>query len=122
LAPLATKWGLDATIPEGADLDEYETICYPFAEDAFAEAQASDGTVADGTLAESIAAYLATPRHFYDVLANFEHASQRAVMKAWALLRESGRLGREAKSGRYVIGDGAAPEAPADAPYSAGTH
>ena len=105
LAPLTGKWGLDATIPEGTDLDEYETILYPFAEAAFAEPGVPAAVEQPEALAERIAAYLTTPRHFYDVLANFDGASQREVMQAWALLRQEGRLAREAKSGRYVIGD-----------------
>ena len=104
LAPLTAKWGVDATMPEGCDPDEYETIAYPFAEEADAEAKAgSEVTMAPEQLAPAIAVYLAEPRHFCDVLAKFDTLPQRSVVQAWALLREAGRLGREVKTGRYVI-------------------
>jgi hypothetical protein len=50
-----------------------------------------------------LAAYLAEPRYFYDVLSTFDTVPQRIIVQAWALLREAGRLGREDRTGRYVI-------------------
>jgi 2,5-furandicarboxylate decarboxylase 1 len=103
LAPLTAKWGVDATMPEGSDPAEYEVISYPFAE-AESGAQAVDEPfAAPEALAKSIAEYLAEPRHFYDVVARFRATPYRTVVRAWGLLRESGRLGREDKTGRYVI-------------------
>ena len=104
LAPLTAKWGVDATMPEGSDPAEYETITYPFSE---AEATAKAGAEAPARtpeqLAAAIAAYLAEPRYFYDVLSAFETVPQRTIVQAWALLREAARLGREDRTGRYVI-------------------
>lgn len=106
LAPLTAKWGLDATIPEGADLAEYETIRYPFGENCADRPSpvSSAGTSVEG-LAEQIAAYLGTPKHFAEVLAHFGAASQRDIVRAWGELRKAGRLGREKRSGRYVLED-----------------
>jgi 2,5-furandicarboxylate decarboxylase 1 len=106
LAPLTAKWGVDATMPDGCDPAEYETICYPFPEPGDA-LKAGEGTrtmpMTPAQLAEAIAAYLGEPRHFYDVLSKFEAVPQRSIVQAWALLREAGRLGREEKAGRYLI-------------------
>lgn len=106
LAPLTAKWGVDATMPDGCDPAEYETIAYPFSEPGAALRPSAETLTTPMTpeqLAAGIAAYLAEPRHFYDVLAKFDTAPQRTVVQAWALLREAGRLGREAETGRYVI-------------------
>lgn len=100
LAPLTAKWGVDATIPEGSDTGEYETIEYPFAEGVRA---ASDPAASTPSLAEEIGALLATPKHFYEVLQHFEHVDQRTVVRAWSLLRQGDRLGREEASGKYVL-------------------
>jgi len=103
LAPLTAKWGVDATIPEGSDLSEYDPISYPFAEGgAPAASGKADASTAD-QLAEHIAAYLSEPRHFYDVLGHFGNATQRALVQAWAHLRAAGRLERETETGRYLI-------------------
>ena len=101
LAPLTAKWGVDATIPEGSDLGEYEAIEYPFAEGI--RAAPATATRTPQALAEEIAELLATPRHFYEVLRHFEQVDQRTVVRAWSLLRQSDRLGREETSGKYVL-------------------
>jgi 2,5-furandicarboxylate decarboxylase 1 len=104
LAPLTAKWGVDATMPEGSDPAEYEAITYPFAEaEATAKALAETSVTAPEPLAAAIAAYLAEPRYFYDVLSKFDTVPQRTIVRAWALLREAGRLGREDRTGRYII-------------------
>ncbi len=101
LAPLTAKWGLDATIPEGADLAEYETIRYPFRENC--SDMASPVAAAGIDLAEQIAAYLDAPKHFAEVLAHFGATSQRDIVRAWGELRKAKRLGREQRTGRYVL-------------------
>ena len=100
LAPMTSKWGVDATMPEGADPAEYDAIAYPFSD---ADVPAPAGVETPEQLAAAIAAYLAEPRHFYDVLSNFATVPQRTIVQAWAVLREAGRLGREQGTGRYVI-------------------
>ncbi|MCC6889904.1 MAG: UbiD family decarboxylase [Hyphomicrobiales bacterium] len=100
LAPLTAKWGVDATIPEGSDLSEYETIEYPFA--AGDRLLVRDDVLPD-VLCEEIAAYLAEPRHFVEVLSKFAHVSQRTVLQAWSRLRQAGRLAREETSGKYLL-------------------
>jgi 3-polyprenyl-4-hydroxybenzoate decarboxylase len=102
LAALTAKWGIDATIPEGSDLSEYEAIEYPFANGNAAQAL-TEHNITPETLAERIVTYLAVPRHFYDVLREFGGAPHRTVVQAWGLLREAGRLGRETKSGKYLL-------------------
>lgn len=101
LTPLTAKWALDATIPEGADLAEYETISYPFRETG--PDMPSSAPPADTDLAEQIAAYLETPKHFADVLAHFAAASQRDIVRAWGNLRKAKRFAREDRTGRYVM-------------------
>lgn len=102
LAPLTAKWGVDATIPEGSDLSEYETIEYPFA-GPVSEKFGAQEAVAPAALAEQIAGFLAEPRHFFDVLSRFEQVPQRTVVQAWSLLRQADRLAREDKTGRYLL-------------------
>ncbi len=102
LAPLTAKWGVDATIPEGSDMSEYETIEYPFAE-GHAPPPVSDQTATPADLAEQIVGFMSEPRHFFAVMQQFSGVPQRKVVQAWSLLRQAGRLGREEKSGRYVI-------------------
>ncbi|RAI45984.1 UbiD family decarboxylase [Rhodoplanes roseus] len=103
LAPLTAKWGIDATIPEGSDLSEYEAIAYPFT-DGITAGEADAPTPNDpARLADDIAAFLASPRHFSEVLATFASAHQRTIVKAWAVLRQAGRLGRETATGKYTI-------------------
>jgi len=95
---------VDATMPEGSDPAEYETITYPFSEaDATAKPRAEAPAKAPEQLAAAIAAYLVKPRYFYDVLSAFDTVPQRTIVQAWALLREAARLGREDRTGRYVI-------------------
>ena len=101
LAPLTAKWGVDATIPEGSDLSDYETIAYPFA-GSVPVAPAVEDAGSPESLASSIAAYLEEPRHFYDVLFHFADVPYRAVVQGWARLRETGMLSREPGTGRYV--------------------
>lgn len=111
LAPLTAKWGIDATIPEGSQRSEYDPIVYPFAaaSDTLVVHEAGQA-VAPADLAGEIAAYLAEPRHFYEVLKQFPAVPHRALIQAWAQLRADGRLAREAETGRYVLerGDGGA--------------
>ncbi len=102
LAPLTAKWGVDATVPEGSDLSEYESIEYPFS-DRTAVKAVTGRNVMPNQLAEEIAAYLSEPRHFYDVMNHFADVEHRTIVQAWAMLRESGRLSRETKTGRYLI-------------------
>ena len=102
LAPLTAKWGVDATIPEGSDLSEYEAIVYPFAGATTGKVPA-ERNIGPGQLAAEIATFLAAPRHFYEVLKTFEDVPHRTVVQAWALLRETGRLAREVKTGKYVL-------------------
>ena len=52
LAPLTAKWGVDATIPEGSDLSEYEAIAYPFAEDAAGTSTRPDRNIGPDALAD----------------------------------------------------------------------
>jgi 2,5-furandicarboxylate decarboxylase 1 len=101
LAPLTAKWGIDATIPEGSDLGDYETIEYPFAD--VGAPLLSGHNASPDDVAERIAAFLAEPRHFYEVLREFAQAPQRTVVQAWSLLRRAGRLGREAETGKYRL-------------------
>ena len=101
LAPLTAKWALDATIPEGADLAEYETIRYPFRDSGMELPLPAAIAVTD--LAEQIAAFLDAPKHFADVLAHFAAVSQRDIVRAWGELRQAKRLDRERRTGRYVI-------------------
>jgi 2,5-furandicarboxylate decarboxylase 1 len=64
LAPLTAKWGVDATIPEGSDISEYDPIDYPFkaSDPAPTQTVATPSNTAD--LAEAIAALLVKPLHF----------------------------------------------------------
>lgn len=110
LAPLTGKWGIDATIPEGTKREEYDAVVYPFAEMVAGSAPQEDGALVPSqskpgatALADRIAAFLATPRHFYDVLAEFSSHHQRDIVRAWAVLRSAGKLGREEASGRYLL-------------------
>jgi 2,5-furandicarboxylate decarboxylase 1 len=103
LAPLTAKWGVDATIPEGSDLSEYEAIAYPFAEDAGKDAPRADRNISPEALAAEIAARLDAPRHFADILKFFEDVPHRTIVQAWTILREADRLDREVKTGRYVL-------------------
>ena len=102
LAPLTAKWGVDATIPEGSDISEYDEIEYPFIDgvqgspDYKSEVNAMD-------LVQSIEKLLITPQHFYDVLAYFPDISQRQIVQAWGKLREAKKLDREISTGRYII-------------------
>jgi 2,5-furandicarboxylate decarboxylase 1 len=105
LAPVTGKWGLDATIPEGADLSEYESITYPFRDAADLPVSSQTERKEPAQLAEDILAYLSEPRHFYDVLRQFSAVSQRDIVRAWSLLRLAKRLGREEETGRYVAND-----------------
>ena len=103
LAPLTAKWGVDATIPEGSDISEYDPIDYPFkaSDPAPTQTVATPSNTAD--LAEAIAALLVKPLHFYDVLAHFGHTPQRQIVQAWGLLRQRNRLDREQATGRYIL-------------------
>jgi 2,5-furandicarboxylate decarboxylase 1 len=101
LAALTAKWGIDATIPEGSDLSEYEKIEYPF--NKTASAPLTDHNATPEQIADQIVAFLDAPRHFYDVLAKFEQVPHRTVVQAWALLRRTDRLARETKSGKYLL-------------------
>jgi 2,5-furandicarboxylate decarboxylase 1 len=101
LAPLTAKWGIDATIPEGSDLGEYETIEYPFANGSPLSFVGQN--VTPNEISERIVTFLAEPRHFYDVIKEFQQTPQRTLLKAWSLLRQTGRLGREAKTGKYQL-------------------
>ena len=101
LAPLTAKWGIDATIPEGSDLSEYEAIEYPFADGLPAGSDSANGAE-PAALADEIAVLLRQPQHFYDVLRRFPRVPQRTIMQAWSLLRQAGRLAREEKTGKYL--------------------
>ncbi len=104
LAPLTAKWGVDATIPEGSDLSEYEAIAYPFAEDAAGkEKPRPDRNVGSDALALEIADALGAPRHFAEILRLFDDVPHRTIVQAWAILREQDRLDREVKTGKYVL-------------------
>ena len=104
LAPLTAKWGVDATIPEGSDLSEYEAISYPFADDVAGQgAPRPDRNIGPEALAAEIAAQLGTPRHFADILKFFDDVPHRTIVQAWAILREGDRLDREVKTGKYVL-------------------
>jgi hypothetical protein len=102
LAPLTAKWGIDATIPDGSDPGEYEAIEYPFAGEVGAPLFVGYGG-SPKEVAERIAAFLAEPRHFYEVLKEFGQVSQRTVVQAWSLLRQADRLRREVKTGKYQL-------------------
>lgn len=102
LAALTAKWGVDATIPEGSDLSEYEEIAYPSAEAPAAHAPLAHNVTPE-ELAERIATLLAEPHHFHDVLSGFTEVPQRTVVQAWAVLRKAGRLEREDKTGKYKL-------------------
>jgi 2,5-furandicarboxylate decarboxylase 1 len=102
LAPLTAKWGIDATIPEGSELSEYEMIEYPFAEGAPLPAVADDATP-PAVLIKEIADFLQEPQHFYDILQRFQRIPQRSILQAWSLLRQSGQLVREEKTGKYLL-------------------
>jgi 2,5-furandicarboxylate decarboxylase 1 len=102
LAPLTAKWGIDATIPEGSDLCEYEAIEYPFAAGMPLAVDAGEGA-APAALSDEIASFLQEPQHFYDVLRRFQRVPQRSILQAWSLLRQAGRLAREEKSGKYLL-------------------
>jgi len=108
LAPLTAKWGVDATIPEGSDLSEYEAISYPFAGEVAGQDMAlrPDRNISAEALAAEIAAQLGTPRHFADVLKFFDDVPHRTIVQAWAILREADRLDREVRTGRYVLKKG----------------
>jgi 2,5-furandicarboxylate decarboxylase 1 len=101
LIALTGKWGVDATIPEGVDLSEYEEIVYPPIDKTMASAKESN--IAPEALAKQIAEFLAGPKHFHDVLKHFAAVPHRAVMLAWSVLRCDNRLGREEKTGKYII-------------------
>jgi 2,5-furandicarboxylate decarboxylase 1 len=104
LAPLTAKWGVDATIPEGSDLSEYEAIAYPFADAAAGkDAPRPDRNIGAEALAAEIAARLDAPRHFADILQFFGDVPHRTIVQAWTILREADRLDREVKTGRYVL-------------------
>jgi 2,5-furandicarboxylate decarboxylase 1 len=104
LAPLTAKWGVDATIPEGSDLSEYEAIAYPFADAAAGkDAPRPDRNIGPDALAAEIAARLDAPRHFADILQFFDDVPHRTIVQAWTILREADRLDREVKTGRYVL-------------------
>jgi 2,5-furandicarboxylate decarboxylase 1 len=105
LTALTAKWGVDATIPEGSDISEYEEIEYPFPEGGVDSARL-DEQIAPAQLAEKIAMLLRAPMHFYDVLHHFAQVPQRTVMQAWSLLRQSDRLAREEKTGKYKLKTG----------------
>ena len=102
LAALTAKWGIDATIPEGSDLSEYEAIEYPFA-GADGSQTLTEHNITPELLADRIVGFLCEPRHFYDVLKHFGEAPHRTVVQAWGLLRRAGRLARETKSGKYQL-------------------
>ena len=108
LAPLTAKWGVDATIPEGSDLSEYEAISYPFARDVAGQDMAPrpDRNIGAEALAAEIATQLGTPRHFADILKFFDDVPHRTIVRAWAILREADRLDREVKTGRYLLKKG----------------
>ncbi len=101
--PLTAKWGVDATIPEGSDLSEYEAISYPFAAVADKDAPRPDRNIDPEALAAEIAARLDAPRHFADILQFFDNVPHRTIVQAWTILREADRLDREVKTGRYVL-------------------
>jgi len=105
LAPLTAKWGVDATIPEGSDLSEYEAISYPFAGDVAGRDRGvrPGRNIGPEDLAAEIAAQLGAPRHFADILEFFDDVPHRTIVRAWALLREADRLDREVKTGKYVL-------------------
>ena len=100
LIALTGKWGVDATIPEGSDLSEYEEIVYPSIDDL--PTPAGPELTAEA-LAEQIAAFLAAPKHFYDVVQHFNAMSFRSIMLAWAVLRDAKRFSREKKTGKYIV-------------------
>jgi len=102
LAPLTAKWGVDATIPEGTDIREYDPIAYPF-EDKIGQLnnQTKDKNIL--LLVEEIAQLLHEPKHFYDVLEYFSDVSQRQIVQAWGKLRDEKRLDREISTGRYIL-------------------
>ena len=102
LAPLTAKWGVDATIPEGTDIREYDPIAYPF-EDKIGQLnnQPKDKNLL--LLVEEIAELLHEPKHFYDVLEYFSDVSQRQIVQAWGKLRDEKRLDREISTGRYIL-------------------
>jgi len=104
LAPLTAKWGVDATIPEGSDLSEYEAIAYPFADVAAGmDKPRPDRNIGPDALAAEIAAQLGAPRHFAEILKFFDDVPHRTIVQAWAILREADRLDREVKTGKYVL-------------------
>ena len=102
LVALTAKWGVDATIPEGSNISEYEEIEYPFPEGSAGSAQ-MDEQIAPAELAEKIAVLLHAPMHFYDILHHFPQVPQRTVVQAWSQLRQAGRLAREEKTGKYKL-------------------
>jgi 2,5-furandicarboxylate decarboxylase 1 len=104
LAPLTAKWGVDATIPEGSDLSEYEAISYPFVDAAVGmDASRPNRNIGPEALAAEIAARLDAPRHFADILKFFDDVPHRTIVQAWTILRETDQLDREVKTGRYVL-------------------
>jgi 3-polyprenyl-4-hydroxybenzoate decarboxylase len=105
LAALTAKWGIDATIPEGSDLSEYEAIEYPFVDQDGHDGSAAltEHNVTPDVLAERIVAFLTEPKHFYDVLKRFGEVPHRTVVQAWGLLRQADRLARETKTGKYLL-------------------
>jgi len=78
-------------------------IAYPFSGEKSQSPAGTQSAAKPDLLAKEIAEFLSEPNHFYDVLRRFETEPYRAVVQAWALLREAGRLGRETTTGRYVI-------------------
>jgi 2,5-furandicarboxylate decarboxylase 1 len=101
LIALTGKWGVDATIPEGSDISDYEVIEYPLIEQL--PVPATDPGLMPEALAEQIAAFLATPKHFNDVVQHFDTESFRSIMLAWSVLRVEKRFGREEKTGKYIV-------------------
>ena len=102
LSPLTSKWGIDATIPEGADLREYELIRYPTSSDAVSKVSSKLPNSLSALSAE-IRSFLSAPKHFNDVLVHFHDVPFRTIVKAWANLRRDGVLRRELETGRYVV-------------------
>ena len=42
------------------------------------------------------------PLHFEDILLEFKDTPYRVMLQAWGRLRETGALGREIETGKYV--------------------
>ena len=45
------------------------------------------------------------PLHFEDILLQFRKEPYRVVLQAWGRLRETGALGREIETGKYLANE-----------------